>query len=207
MNKSQKPLMLAYILFLIVSLIYHAISSIFGFEFLAWDRILVATTIASYAFSCSSASKFFIKIDTNTLDFAKKHLELSKQLKCKEQESIVEKEKKKAILESGQQVIDCTIDIILKTEKDIKKRVKQAFWCDVIGYLMFFCIITISPIYVFLASGEEIFTLIAFVLILLIEYAESTYVIKIENSHEALLNSVKSSIKHIDEYNEQHNPD
>ncbi len=206
MNKTQKPLMLAYILFLIISLLYHGVSSVLGIEFLAWERILVATTIASYFFTCSSASKFFVKIDTNTLNFANEHLKLFKQLRKKEETSHVDEEDKKALLESGQEVIDCTTKIIIDTEKNIRKHTRQSFWCDVIGYLLFFCIITMSPIYNFLIPAEEVVTLTAFILILLIEYVESTYVVRVETAQQALIENAKSSLKFFDEYNEQNKP-
>ncbi len=203
MNKTQKPLMLAYILFLIISLLYHGVSSVLNIEFLAWERILVATTIASYFFTCSSACKFFVKIDTNTLNFANEHLKLSKQLRNKEENALVDEENKKALLKSGQEVIDYTTKIIMDTEKSIRKHTRRSFWYDVIGYLLFFCTITISPIYNFLIPAEEVVTLTAFVLILLIEYVESTYVAKVETAQQALLDGVKSSLKFFDEYNEQ----
>ncbi len=207
MNKTQKPLMLAYILFLIVSLLYHSISSIFNIEFSAWERILVGTTIASYFFTLSSSYKFFIKTDTNTLNFAEEHLELSKQFITKEMGSCLTDEEKKYLLESENELIDHFKGIISKTEKDIKKNKRKVFWCDVIGYLLFFCIITISPIYSFLSMAEETFTLAAFIFILIIEYAESVYKVRVEDVQKKILNSTKSAMRTVDEYNKQQNND
>ena len=62
MNKSpQKPLLLAYIIFLFIALGYHFIADLMGWQFSTWKSIVVAATIASYAFSMSSLIKFFTK--------------------------------------------------------------------------------------------------------------------------------------------------
>lgn len=199
MIKQQKPLLLAYIIFLFISIIYHVVSSLFQFEFSEWQRIVVAATIASYAFSVSSGYKFLAKSSANLLAFSKERLELLKDLNAKESMVFTDDEKREDLLKTIQICIEKSKESISQREKEIHKFTKITFSCDVIGYLLFFCIFAFRPLYDSLKSSQEIITLFAFIMILLVEYAEATFMTKIEERYRTLNEQIKENIKNIEE--------
>ena len=50
------------------------------------------------------------------------------------------------------------------------------FWLDVAGFLVFFCIMAFDGIFVFFAKSLDWYTLLAFIVMLFVEYMESTKV-------------------------------
>lgn len=207
MQKTQKPLMLAYIIFLFVSIIYYAVSSIVGFEFQEWQRVVVAATISSYAFSVSSGYKFIVRSKNNLLNFLKERLELLKQLHIKESVIFIGEEnneqlnkEKEELLKLNQESIKNVTDAISNREKSIQKNTKTAFCYDVIGYLLFFCIFAFQPVYNFFKSSQETYTLFAFIMILIVEYVESTYTVKFEENYKQLNTQIKETLNKVEKY-------
>ncbi len=193
--------MLAYIIFLFVSILYYVICLIFGFEFQEWQRIVVAATIASYAFSISSGYKFLARLNANLLEFSKERLELLKQLHTKKIAIFAEGDKDEP-LNLNHPVIKNIVTSIEKREQLLQKNTKTAFWYDVVGYLLFFCVFAFRPIYEVIKSLQEGLTLLAFIMILLVEYVESTYAAKYEENYKEFNTQIKETIKQFEKHTE-----
>ena len=196
-KKPQKPLLLAYIIFLIIALGYHSVAEIMGLKFSTWENIVVAATIASYAFSMSSLIKFFCKKNRTYLQLLNQYLGLAKQLRDAEKTAIVECPDKEKLLENGKDIVHTTIDLISFLEKQIKRDDKIAFVFDVLGYLLFFCIISFDAIFNHFYPMQEVFTLIAFIIILIIEYIEFVQSEKFENVFNTLIKNTQDTIEYL----------
>lgn len=79
-DKTRNPLMLAYIIFLCICGIYQVISGACELEFPMWQRVVVATTIASYFFSLCSISKLTAKTSKKVLEYTEEQNSLYKEL-------------------------------------------------------------------------------------------------------------------------------
>lgn len=204
MNKSpQKPLLLAYIIFLFIALGYHSIAGLMGWQFSTWESIVVAATIASYAFSMSSLIKFFAKKNRTYLQLLNQYLDLAKQLRKTEVNVVSECANKEKLLESGEDIIHTTINFISSLEKQIRKNDKISFAFDVAGYLVFFCILSFDAIFNFFYPMQEFFTLVAFIIILTIEYIESVQSVKYENTFNILIKNTQDTINNLKKRTEE----
>lgn len=190
MLKNKSPIMLSYIIFLFICLIYYIGSKAFNFQFDAWERIIIAATIASYFFTFSFCTKSVVKIGCKAREYYKteydfwcSNIEVSLQIKDDE------KENENKTDDSRLKKINSMIDSI---SSDITKYEKLTFRFNVLGFLVFFVILTFDPISSWLSKLQEMFTLIAFVLILLVEYLEPIYYEKLENSKKELVQVFKN---------------
>lgn len=204
MNKSpQKPLLLAYIIFLFIALGYHLVADAVGWQFSTWESIVVAATIASYAFSMSSLVKFFAKKNRTYLQLLNQYLDLAKQLRRTEVNVVAECSDKEKLLESGKDIIQTTINFISSLEEQINRNDKISFAFDVAGYLVFFCILSFNAIFNFFYPMQEFFTLVAFIIILTIEYIESVQAVKYENIFNILIKNTQDTIDNLKSRNEE----
>ena len=122
---------------------------------------------------------------------------LAKQLRDAEKTAIVECPDKEKLLENGKDIVHTTIDLISFLEKQIKRDDKIAFVFDVLGYLLFFCIISFDAIFNHFYPMQEFFTLIAFIIILIIEYIESVQSEKFENVFNTLIKNTQDTIEYL----------
>ena len=174
MGKPQKPMMLAYIGFLFVCIIYYLISYIFGFEFVVGKRIVAAATIASYFFTLASMDKLNMKQEIINTEFFEKELQLLKKIREKEQKLVDDIQMKQDLLISMDDWISELTKITESSHKAIRKHEHKALWNDVVGFLLFFCIVAFDFLYAFFANTQEIYTLAAFAGVVAIEYLETT---------------------------------
>lgn len=175
-TQSQQPLMVAYIIFLCICGGYYIVSGIFKLEFPVWQRIVVAATIASYFFSVSSMPKLTFKMGIKNLDSIEKQNELYAKILTKEDMLFSQDGKPTHGSEFISNQLSENIEEKVKVRKEIVKMEKKAFWLDVTGFLVFFCIMAFEGIYTFFVKTQEWYTLLAFVLVLFVEYLESTKV-------------------------------
>ena len=201
----QNPLLLAYIIFLFIALNYRIVAYLLGWQFSTWGSIIVAATIASYAFSMSSLIKFLAKKNRTYLQLLNQYLDLSKQLRKKEANVVAECADKEKLLESGENIIHQTVNLISSLEKQVGRDDKISFAFDVSGYLVFFCILSFNVIFDFFYPMQEFFTLVAFIIIFLIEYIESIQSVKYENTFNILIKSTQDTIDHLKNKNEEAN--
>lgn len=201
MHKQKNPLMLAYIIFLIISLIYYAVAYIFKYEYRTWDSIIVAATIASYAFSLSSISKCLLKQNQQYNELLNQYLSLSKKQHKIEAESLSEGKTREYLLQNGKEIINNTIKLISYTDKEVRKNEKISFWLDVSGYLVFFCIICFDTLCNAFYPIQDIFTLLAFIIILIVEYIEKVITTKYEEIFKILIKETQDTIQHLEDEN------
>ena len=175
-TQSQQPLMVAYIIFLCVCGGYYIVSGIFKLEFPVWQRVVAAATIASYFFSLCSMPKLTAKMARKQLDSISDENMLYRKILQKEKKLHTDEGKPTKIAE----YIDCHLtenqQEAIKAQKEIDKTGKKVFWLDVAGFLVFFCIMAFDGIYSFFAKSLDWYTLLAFILMLFVEYFESTKV-------------------------------
>ena len=185
--KSQKPMMLAYIIYLIFCVIYHIISDSFNFSFPMWERILVATTIASYAFSLGSLPRTMIKMEKTLIDFYNGDGEILRKI------DLLEKEQGSAsklnIRENVHTELIDNIEGIIKSKKSIGKKEIYAFILDVCGYLIFFCIISFDGLFHFVEASQELYTMYAFIILMIVNYIETTLFVAFETKYKEFISN------------------
>lgn len=191
--KSQKPMMLAYIIYLIFCVIYHAISNSLNFSFPMWERILVATTIASYAFSLVSLPRTMIKMEKTLMDFYNGYGEILRKI------ALLEKEQggdsKLNIREDVHKELVDNNESIIKRKKSIGKKEFYAFILDVCGYLIFFCIISFDGLFRFFEASQELYTMYAFIILMIVNYVETTMFVAFEAKYKEFISSKNELIE------------
>lgn len=186
--------MLAYILFLIVCLIYSFISKIFEWEFHSWTRIITAATIASFSFSISSTNKFWAKKHQTNYSLAQKCLATAQKLKAVQQ---------KNRFNNTDNRLDSTIqslqEQLVSIEKSVKKEERKAFIFDVLGYFSFLIVLTFDVVFYLIYVAQDAYTLAAFINILIIEYIETVKSDRHEDVINELVNKTEDIIKQLEE--------
>ena len=199
MGKPQKPMMLAYIGFLFVCIIYYLISYLFGLEFAVGNRVVVAATVASYFFMLSSLDKLNTKQETINAELFEKELQLLKKIRAKEQKLVEDEQKKQELLTSMDDWIKELKEIIESSHESISKHERKAFCTDVLGFLLFFCIVAFDFLYSFFAMTQEIYTLAAFAGVVAIEYLESTKMVQHEEKRRSTTESLQNFYEQLEE--------
>ncbi len=180
MEKSNKfELKTAYIAFLIVCIFYYFISGIFDLEFENWERIICATTIASYFFSIAGAKKSIYLLTSKIIVSIKDSVRRYNEIKSKMIESPDEHKDSVLSIEDLELIIAEDKDVIEKCEKENLKNRRNIFLLNTLGYLVFFCILTFKYIYQFFEDSQDFYTLLAFVIILLTDAYEEYFMNKI----------------------------
>lgn len=166
MENDRRPLRLAYIIFLVASIIYYFLSIKYNLEYESWSRIVVAATTSSYFFAISEMTK-------STLDIEKDNIEVYKdrELLYLEQINLLNQlegyEKKKLHTEK---MLKSTRWWLNRFAKEIKGSERYIFRTDVEGFVAFLFVIAFEPVYTFLIKYQEIYTMLAFLNIFLIDY-------------------------------------
>ena len=201
MKKTQKPMMLAYLIFLFICICYYMVSGIFGLEFAAWNRVVVAATIASYFFSLGSMDKLLVKLETTNINGFEEEMLLLKKIQNKERELPVDLQMKQELLSEMDQWIKETDASVMQGRKELRKHERKAFWNDVLGFLVFFCIIVFDFLYKFFSISQEVYTLAAFVVVIAIEYLESTKIAFYEEIRRNTIDKTKAIYTRLEDLN------
>lgn len=167
LNKlKKKPLMIAYILFLFICIFVHIFSNIFLFEFPMWQRIVVAATISSYAFTLSSSPKLMSKSDTQQAKYIEAEIAILQQTLSMKSDSNLDYGYIQEEINKKQEELETTKQSILKQER-------STFLWEMVGFLVFFCILAFDPIYSIFVKSQELYTLFAFAFVLFMNVIES----------------------------------
>ena len=177
----QKPLMLAYISFIGVCCVWYIICQIIGWGFENWNKIVVAVTLASYFFSISSIEKLKYKQEERNKELFTDEINL-----CKRMKKALTKEKDAIISKSIDELIEDCNTSLLQTNDTIYKFQQSAFVWDALGYLLFFVVLGIDGVYKQLSVFTEFVTLLAFMVILLVDYLESAIMVNYEERRKAI---------------------
>lgn len=183
-------LKLAYILFLIICVLYYVISHAFDCEFENWKRIVCATTIASYFFTIASAKQTIYSIIEKIEDSIKDSNKELCEIKDKMIKSPDKYKDSMYNIEDLNRFIAKDEEFINKCEKENFKNQNLIFLLNTLGFLIFFCILTFTYIYQLFADLQELFTILAFIMILLADAYEEYWIEK----HSSLLTN-----KHMEE--------
>lgn len=176
----HQPLMIAYMSFLSFSVVWHLVCKIFGLDFSAWQKIIVAATVASYFFSFASGNKYFVRVYKELLKFQNDDLTWLQKMKSRANQL----PQNDSLVEEIEKCIENDISSIEKSQRKINKSETWAFRFDVVGYLIFLCVLVVDPLYFFLAKSQDVLTLLAFLAILSIEYNENLQMEMINNARE-----------------------
>lgn len=204
MNKKTKaklllsnPLMLAYLLFLCICAFNYILCSITKSHFPMWSRIIVAVTISSYGFSLSSITKSSIRIGENAISMVyetKKYLlELYRHEKTSDSAYSIE------LTEDIKIILSETDDIIASFQMEQRKSNKSVFWSDTLSFLAFFCIMSFEWVYKIFQSSQEFLTLLAFVLLIGVEYFEPVILKTLIENNNNTIQKVQSMIDDLEE--------
>lgn len=175
-TQSQQPLMVAYIIFLCICGGYYIVSGIFKLEFPVWQRVVAAATIASYFFSLCSVYKVTVKMAKRNLDNISDQNMLYRKILQKEKKLHTDEGKLTKIAEYINHQLTENQQDAVKAQNEVDKEGKKVFWLDVTGFLVFFCIMAFDGIFAFFAKSLDWYTLLAFIVMLFVEYMESTKV-------------------------------
>lgn len=199
MKRVQKPMMLAYIIFLGVCIVYHLVASICNLEFFSWNRIILAATIASYFFSLSSLDKMIIKQEKSNAETFCEELVVLKRIYAKEKKLAEGKKDEPEMLRQIENAIEEDKKKIEDGHKTLIKSEKAAFREDVLGFLAFFCIISFEGIYKFFTPFQDLCTLGALLMMITMEYIESTKLLYYEELKKKALESTKELLALLEE--------
>lgn len=179
----KRPLKLAYIIYIAVCIVYHIVTRILEVDFEMWNRIIVAVTIASYAFSFAGLPKASMRTTKKIRELNYEEKALVYRI-AKEDVGGKFKEDIDGILHEINSEID-------SMDKDIDKLEKWAFALDVLGFVSFFCVLSFIPLFEFFAQLQDFYTLLAFFLILLAEYVEDKFEDRLYRAKNKMLNTTE----------------
>lgn len=189
MKKPERPpLMIAYMIFIIICVIVYVISQITSFEFVLWNNIVTAVTIASFFFSGASINstnntllKYLIEKNEELLKYAWKS------------DSLIEKYMKENNMgepPENKLFADNIEDVIEFNKKKLTKSKTACFTLTTIGFLSFFCILTFEPLYIYFSKSQDLYTILAFLMVLYADYKIGYDM----NLLEIKLNEIKDSL-------------
>lgn len=173
--KNKNAMMIAYIIFLIICMLYHLFADEFNLEFDSWNKIVCATTISSCLFAIANSKKSQYNISTKVkryLIYSNNDLEKIKDKRLKNPEKYKNSKYEISFLA---ELIEDNKKHIEKIEKLTVSTLRQSFIFNVIGFLMFFCLIVFDFVYNFFGQMEGFYTVLAFVVILLTDVYEEKW--------------------------------
>lgn len=199
MKRTQKPMMLAYIIFLCICLGFHIIRSVFKIDFPMWNRVVVAATIASYFFSLGSVNKLIVRLErTNTIDL-QEEIVLLQKIRKKESKLCIDNATQQELINDMDNAISENNERIKSGEKDLQKYEAKSFWCDVLGYLVFFCILSFETLFKFFKVSQELYTLLAFIVVIVVEYLESTKVAYYDELRKNTIDRTRKKLAYLED--------
>ena len=166
---------IAYIIFLILCVIYHIVADAFNLEFNSWDKIVCATTISSCLFAIANSKKSIYNIATKVMCSLVNSNSGLKKIKDEYSENPEKCENKKYDSDYLAQVIAENETNIEKIEKHKMSNLKQSYVFNIMGFLIFFCLIVFDFIYAYLGPMQDFYTLLAFVVILITDAYEESW--------------------------------
>ena len=200
MNKPQpqKPLMLTYIMFLCMCCAVRVIGDMFNYDFKMWPKIVVAATIASFFFSISTLpklnAKMMRKAHADTLEQNRLYAKI-----CQHKDVISKSPSAERILNYAEQTQIDNKEKLAYQEKEITEADKRSLKFDIFGFLVFFCIFTFDEIYAYFYDMQELSTLLAFIVVLGVDYLESTFIKNYEDQAEEALSTLNELLAILEE--------
>lgn len=165
--------MIAYVIILIICIIWYIICKFFNLNFEEWKRIVCSATFASYFFTVASHKKTQANVLVTVRESIQKSINSLTKLKEKKK-----KQQDDPILtvEYLENAIKEDMQIFFSYGKQIEQANKASFIWNTIGFIFFFCIAFFDFFYSVLADGQELLTLLAFVVILVSDIYEEYWI-------------------------------
>ena len=187
MNRKDSSLFIAYLVFLSICIVFRVLCLwIPSLNNELWDRIIIGVTISSYCFTISSGLSMS---SYNKLVFHQKLDEpaglivfyADKYLNDHEDDSILTEDEIefKDILKDIKQH---QIETVLK--EDTGTETNKAGYLDIVGFLVFLLCLTFQPISDFFLKEQDLYTLLAFFLMLFHVYNKERFEQRIERSSQ-----------------------
>ena len=170
----QKPLMLAYLLFLSVCGVCYLLRNLVSAEIMAWNEIIVGVTIASYFFSLASTYSLDVSLEETMLSLCQEQRILNQKIITFVENNPGTNKPDDAQFEALIAEDQNNESDIAKANKAIRRYKAIAFWCNVCGYLTFFCILSFPIVFAFFEKSQDWYTLLAFIMVTFCEYMKST---------------------------------
>lgn len=193
MNKPQKPLMLAYLLFLVICAICYVVGNIVSTDFMAWNQIIVGATVASYFFSLSSLYVINISQEETALSLYLEQSVLYSKITAMDNCTSEQAGNADVCGDTLVNEIKRNENAINKARKNISIYNCVSFWGNVGGYLSFFCILSFPDVFNHFEKSQEWYTLLAFIAVTFSEYFKSTKMVYYNN----LCTKVKDNIRKV----------
>lgn len=164
---------IAYIIFLILCMVTYMIAQLLGLEFESWNKIICAVTIASYFFTVASSLKTITNQNTLLIDYTNDSIKSI----CKMREDIEPLTEKNNVIsvEKLDQFVIEDVEAVNRLNKRNAKYNALIVIFNVAGFLAFFCIMTFKCCFSFFENSLDIYTLIAFFLVLLSDFVEDIW--------------------------------
>ncbi len=175
MWKHKNTMKIAYIIFLILCAIYRIIADVLNLDFSSWDKIVCATTISSCFFAMASSKKSLHNIVSKVICSLRSSNYELKKIKDKPSQNSEKYTNSKYDTDYLAQVIVENETQLDKMEKNKAFNLQQSFIFNIIGFLMFFCLMAFDFMYSFLESMQDFYTLLAFIVILLTDAYEESW--------------------------------
>ena len=187
MNRKDSSLFIAYLAFLLICIVFRVLCLwIPSLSNELWDRIIIGVTISSYCFTISSGLSMS---SYNKLLFHQKLDESASQIVFYADKYLDEHEDDSILTEDEIEFKDILKDIkqhqietVLKEE--IGTKTNKSSYLDVIGFLVFLLCLTFQPISDFFLKEQDLYTLLAFFLMLFIVYNKERFEQRIERSSQ-----------------------
>lgn len=175
MFKPKNPMMAAYLIFLLICAIWQGVCEFLGTDFTNWRQLITAVTISSYFISFNSVFTTGQKLNQKLLIAFKESVGLLEYaLKYDKLFDIVQYNP--TCYEEVETLIEHEKDSITNLEKSLSKIEFWIFVCTLLSFLVFFCVITFNGIFLFFEKSQDLYTLIAFIIVLFADYIETNIV-------------------------------
>ena len=200
-KNDRYSLVVAYIVFLILSVFVYFASMIFKFNYSVWKQIVAAATVASYFFSMAGflkaqvgVHKRIISSCENLINLYIKQDEVFRKTVGGLKKVASEKCAAEEIEAAYTSTVDAAKKLIEYNSSKIKRSERYVFGCNTLGFLFFFCIVIFDVIYVKISNFQDLLTLLAFIVVLISDYMSEYASEKFSECFENLCSQTQENV-------------
>lgn len=196
MRENKNTIMIAYIIFIGITILVYLLSLFLHFEFEAWNKIVTAVTISSYYFAIANTFKSRINTYQNIATHFVGIKSITKSfIEDLENNHITPSENKKAFVSNCKAILE----EISEKEKQLDKSIKHETRCftafSILGFIMFFMIMCFDRLYSLFEPKQDFYTILAFVVILTSDYYIEIANNKIHNYFDGIINKAEDLMR------------
>lgn len=168
--------MIAYISFLAFSFIIYLLHVLIGFDYACWNKVVIATTVASAFFSVASFFKTQINIHTLDITICETDNDYAKSV-IRKLDDFLDFSNIINITEVANQIKDRHKNDISKNEEEIndlnekiRKKERWLSYFEAMGFMVFFIVSIFDNLYVVLEKAQSGLTMFAFVVMITLNF-------------------------------------